>query len=137
MRAIDPTLGRDALGAAVQVRAGGRSQMRPVLSSTSYLMAIEPEAHFGLGDAERFDGITVVWPDGTREEFPGGPADRVMSCVKGEGEPSRGGGRAARRPRAVPCPPVAAGRVAVPSLSPSGRLAQTGPGPVARARSRA
>ncbi len=88
VRAVDPSLGRDALGAAVEVHAGGRGQLRPILSSTSYLMATEPEAHFGLGDAERFEGITVIWPGGAREEFPGGAVDRTVRVVKGGGEGS-------------------------------------------------
>ncbi len=86
VRAVDPELSRAVLGAVVQVRAGGSTQMRPVVSNTSYLMAIEPEVHFGLGAAERFDGITVVWPDGSREEFPSGPADRIVQLLKGEGK---------------------------------------------------
>jgi hypothetical protein len=86
VRAIDPALRRDALGAAVILHAAGRSTLRPVLSGLSYLSAIEPEVHFGLGDAAWFDGITVVWPDGTREAFPGGTADRRIRVLKGQGE---------------------------------------------------
>ena len=86
VRAIDPELKRDALGATVEVRAGGRRQVRPVISSTSYLMAVEPQVHFGLGSAERVEGITVVWPDGTREAFAGGAPDRTVELVKGRGE---------------------------------------------------
>jgi hypothetical protein len=85
VRAVDPELGREVLGAQVRVLAGGRAQMRPILSSTSYLMATEPEAHFGLGDAERFESLTIVWPDGVREEFPGGAADRLVRAVRGRG----------------------------------------------------
>jgi hypothetical protein len=86
VRAIDPELRRDALGAAVIVHAGGRTQLRPVISAFSYLSAVEPEIHFGLDGAQRYDGITVVWPDGTREGFPGGTADRRIRLLKGEGE---------------------------------------------------
>ena len=85
VRAVDPELRRDALGATVLVEAGGRSFMRTVTSSSSYLSAIEPEVHFGLAAAERFERVMVVWPDATRETFPGGEADRVLELRKGEG----------------------------------------------------
>ncbi len=86
VRAVDPALGRDALGALVTIRAGGRSQIRPIVSTVSYLSAVEPVAHFGLGPAARFDGATVVWPDGAREEFAGGAADRRLVLAKGAGK---------------------------------------------------
>ena len=37
----------------------------------------------GLGKAERVDGIRVVWPDGTVEDFPGQAADRAIVLRKG------------------------------------------------------
>ena len=86
VRAIDPSLGRDALGATVIVTAGGRRQLRPVTTAVSYLSAVEPEVHFGLGSAQRFDGITVVWPGGERETFPGGAADRRVRLRRGQGD---------------------------------------------------
>ncbi len=86
VRAIDPALRRDALGAVVVLRAGDRSYVRPVISGLSYLSAVEPAVHFGLGGAARFDGLTVVWPDGTREAFPGGEAGRRIRLLKGQGE---------------------------------------------------
>ncbi len=85
VRAIDPALNRDALGAMVEVRAGERSYVRPVITTYSYLSAGEPEVHFGLGDAVKVDAITVMWPDGTREEFPGGEANRAVEVLKGQG----------------------------------------------------
>ena len=45
----------------------------------------DARAHFGLGTADRFDAIRVLWPDGAEETFPGGPADRVVPLVKGSG----------------------------------------------------
>ncbi len=57
-----------------------------MVSGFSYLSAVEPEVHFGLGEADRFDAVTVVWPDGTRETFSGGAADRRIRLIKGHGE---------------------------------------------------
>jgi hypothetical protein len=84
VRAIDRKLGdRDAYGAEVRVRAGKRSWLRLINPASSFLCSNDPRAHFGLGPAERVDSIEVRWPDGTRETFPGGAADRQITLRKG------------------------------------------------------
>ena len=84
VRAVDPGLGgRDAYGAEVVVRAGGRRWVGLVNPASSYLCSNDPRAHFGLGPVSRVDGLEVTWPDGTREEFPGSAADRVLVLPKG------------------------------------------------------
>ena len=35
-----------------------------------------------------YDKIEVTWPDGKKEAFPGGPADRWLSLTPGTGSPS-------------------------------------------------
>ncbi|MFO0929858.1 MAG: hypothetical protein U0736_23005 [Gemmataceae bacterium] len=32
------------------------------------------------------DALDVLWPDGTRETFPGGKANRVVTLRKGDGK---------------------------------------------------
>jgi hypothetical protein len=66
------------------VRLPGRDRplVRLVNPASSYLCSNDVRAHFGLGPAERVDGIEVVWPDGTRDEFEGGPADREIKLEK-------------------------------------------------------
>jgi hypothetical protein len=99
IRAFDPVLGRDALGTEVRVRAGGRTWVRWLHPAESYLCSSEPRAHFGLGSADRVDAIDVVWPDGTRETFPGCPADQRLELQKGKGSPAKNdlGGSGAHR----------------------------------------
>jgi hypothetical protein len=89
VRAVDPKLQRDAYGAEVRLRAGGRSWVGLIQPAYSYLCSNDPRGHFGLGPAEAVEAIEVTWPDGTREEFPGGPADRVRQLRKGEGRRQR------------------------------------------------
>src|SRR5262249_21154790 len=48
VRAIDPSLKRDAYGAEVTVRAGGRRWVRWINPGYSYLCSNDPRAHFGL-----------------------------------------------------------------------------------------
>jgi hypothetical protein len=85
VRAWDPALKRDAYGAEVRVRAGGREWLRVVNPAQSYLCSGDVLASFGLGPAAEVDAVNVTWPDGARERFPGGPADRALQLRKGEG----------------------------------------------------
>jgi hypothetical protein len=78
---------RDALGARVTIVVGGERRLGIALRSYSYQSSNDPRVHFGLGSRDRVDGIEVMWPDGTREGFPGGEADREIVVRKGEGEP--------------------------------------------------
>ena len=80
------TRGRDALGAQVRVTAGGKQQLAAALAGYSYCSSSDPRAHFGLGASAQYDALEVLWPDGTRERFPGGAADREVRLVQGEGE---------------------------------------------------
>lgn len=86
IRAIDPAHGgRDAYGAEITLEAVGRRWWRLVQPSSSYLVSNDPRAHFGLGSAGTVDRIRVIWPDGTEENFAGGPADRSLVLRKGSG----------------------------------------------------
>jgi hypothetical protein len=86
VRALDPACQRDAYGAEIQVRAGGRTFTAWLHPAESYLCSSEPCAHFGLGAAAQIETIEVLWPDGVREVFPGGPADRRLILRKGSGQ---------------------------------------------------
>lgn len=85
VRAIDPRLNRDAIGAEVRVEAGETTRLRLIHSAESYLSASSPVAHFGLGDANRYEVIRMTWPDGMTETFAGGAADRTIELRRGDG----------------------------------------------------
>ena len=89
VRAIIPKLKRDAYGAEVTVRAGGRDYWRLVNPGYSYCSSNDPRVHFGLGANDQYDTIRVIWPDGAEELFPGGLADRPIELRQGEGTPAR------------------------------------------------
>jgi hypothetical protein len=88
VRAFDPGLKRDAYGAEVRVVAGARTRAAWLHPAESYLCSSEPVSHFGLGQADRVESVEVTWPDGTRETFPGGAADRRVEIRKGKGRPA-------------------------------------------------
>jgi hypothetical protein len=84
IRAVDPAhANRDAYGAEMVIEAGGRRWWRLVQPCLSYMTSHDPRVHVGLGPAESVQSIQVIWPDGTEETFPGGPADRFIVLRKG------------------------------------------------------
>ncbi|MCP3905187.1 MAG: hypothetical protein GY715_16300 [Planctomycetes bacterium] len=85
VRAVDPTLQRDAYGARVIVTAGGRQRHRTINAGYSYASSCDPRAHFGLGEAAAADSIEIRWPDGLVETFPPVPADQVLTLERGTG----------------------------------------------------
>ena len=88
VRVTDPKKGnRDLLGSEVRVRAGGRTWVQVAQPAHSYLCASDPRPLFGLGGAAAYDRIEVTWPDGKREAFPGGAADRWLTLTPGSGNP--------------------------------------------------
>jgi hypothetical protein len=90
VRALDPALQRDAYGAEVRVRAGGREWVRLINPGGSYLCSSDVRAHFGLGPATRVEVIEVTWLGGPTEVFAGGPADRSVVLTRGTGKTQRG-----------------------------------------------
>ena len=88
VRALDPALKRDALGAEIRVRAGEKTRTAWLHPAESYLCSSEPCADFGLGPCERVESVEVLWPDGARETFDGGPADCRRVLRRGEGRPA-------------------------------------------------
>jgi hypothetical protein len=94
----DPAGGnRDAIGAVVTVRAGGRTLTRFLVGGGSYYSAHERRVLVGLGAAGTVDEVAVRWPNaaGTVQRFGPLAADRSYRLVEGEAAP----------PAAV-CPPV-------------------------------
>jgi hypothetical protein len=84
LRVVDPAAGgRDAYGAELVVQAGQRRWWRLVQPCVSYMVTHDPRVHVGLGIAATYDQIQVIWPDGSDEVFPGGPADREVVLRKG------------------------------------------------------
>jgi hypothetical protein len=76
---------RSAIGATVSLSAGGLRQTAAVLSQSSYLSQNDMRLHYGLGAMTRVDRLTVRWPSGVTEVFPGGGVDRVVRLVEGLG----------------------------------------------------
>ncbi|HVK17600.1 MAG TPA: CRTAC1 family protein [Fimbriiglobus sp.] len=75
---------RNAIGARVEVAAGGVRQVRFVVGGGSYLSASDRRVLVGLGPADRADRIVVVWPSGRRQEFRDLPGRLGYRLTEGE-----------------------------------------------------
>ena len=62
---------RDAIGAWVELEAGGVTQRRQIMPTRSYLSQVELPVTFGLGDVDSIDALRITWPDGTSQEIDG------------------------------------------------------------------
>lgn len=60
-----PGLAPMGFGSTVTVTADGSSQVRRLDGCANYLSSNEPSLHYGMGDADAIDEVTVRWPDGS------------------------------------------------------------------------
>ena len=70
-----PAGNRNAIGARLELEAGGRKQIRDVKTASSYLSQNALAVHFGMGKSEKVDRLTVRRL-GRAQVFEGLPADR-------------------------------------------------------------
>src|SRR5262249_18386079 len=76
---------RGALGARVELVAGGQRWTRLVMAAYSFCSSCDTRVHFGLGKVGHLDAIDVTWPDGTRERFDPPEVDRLVTVYQGKG----------------------------------------------------
>lgn len=55
------------IGAEVIAMTNGRAQMRQLYPQSGFIGSDEPVVHFGIGDAEKIDRLTIRWPSGAVE----------------------------------------------------------------------
>lgn len=87
--------GSDALGARVEVVAGGRSLWTQARSASSYLSQSDSVIELGLGEADRVDRVRVWWSGGRMEEFTSLAGDRYHLIREGAGVSQEAGPGAA------------------------------------------
>jgi hypothetical protein len=83
---------RDAIGAVIRVWQGDRVMTRQVQAASGYLSQSSRTIHFGLGDANAFDRVEVVWPGGAKQQIEHAKANAVNEIV----EPDRDSEKAIR-----------------------------------------
>ncbi len=76
LRAQPPN--REAIGARVELEAGGVTQRRQVMPTRSYLSQVERVLTFGLGTSDRVEAVRIVWPDGSEQALQDLEVDRLL-----------------------------------------------------------
>jgi hypothetical protein len=74
-----------AIGARVTVKAGSLTQFDEVRGGASYLSQNDLRLHFGLGDNDKMNEITIRWPNGETETLREVAADFIYTIVEGAG----------------------------------------------------
>jgi len=73
---------RDAIGAKVQLRAGGKTQWRSANGASSYLSYNDTRLHFGLGNELQAEVVEITWPDGSHQQVGPVPANKLLVVHK-------------------------------------------------------
>lgn len=66
-----------ALNAQVTIEYNGQTQIQELTRTRGYLSSSEDKIHFGLGDIDMVDKVTIRWPDNTWDIFENVAADQV------------------------------------------------------------
>jgi enediyne biosynthesis protein E4 len=74
---------RDALGARVEVTAGGKTYIRQCVTDGSYMSASDKRVHVGIGKATTAETVTVHWPSGKKMTVKEVPVNKPFEIKEG------------------------------------------------------
>ena len=83
LRLVGTKSNRDAIGARVTLRAGGKTLIREVNGGNGYAGQSSTVLHFGLG-SDKVDSLEVRWPSGLQEKVSV-PVNRISTMEEGKG----------------------------------------------------
>lgn len=75
---------RTGVGARLVAKTGGHSQTRELYPADTFKSQAPCHVHFGLGDAEKVERLTVHWPSGAVQVFRDLPADRHVILTESD-----------------------------------------------------
>jgi len=85
LRGLPPN--RFAYGAHVVGKAGERVWLADVSPASSYLSSSDPRIHWGLGELNQLDSLSIRWPSGAEQTLTRIDADQILKIVEKEGSP--------------------------------------------------
>jgi hypothetical protein len=83
VRLVGTRSNRDAIGARLTLRAGGREQHR-LVSGGSGFGCLPFEQHFGLGELTRIEALEVRWPSGHLQQLEHPPINQSLRIFEGK-----------------------------------------------------
>ena len=72
----------DAIGAWIELTAGGVTQRRQVMPTRSYISQVELPVTFGLGSESAVESLKVIWPDGSEQTVDVAGVDQQMTVER-------------------------------------------------------
>jgi hypothetical protein len=78
---------RFGLGATITCEAAGRKQAAYLTLARGWLSALEPAVHFGLGDAQQANAVTIRWPSGSVQRLANLQAGHAYTITEPLEEP--------------------------------------------------
>ena len=87
LRLVGKAANRNAIGARVELSAGGITQTRDVLPTRSFLSQVELPVTFGLGENDSIDALRISWPDGTSQSLTAVEIDTTTTIIQPGAEP--------------------------------------------------
>ena len=85
VKCIGTKSNRSAIGTRVRVTLGAHTQMREVMSGSSYYSQSDLRLHFGLGRAAAAEAVEIAWPSGLKETFRDLPARHLYVVQEEKG----------------------------------------------------
>jgi len=85
VRLVGTKSNRDAIGARLTLRAGGRQQVREVSGGTGF-GCLPCEQHFGLSKLTRIDELEIRWPSGLRQQLENLPINDTIRIIEGRSD---------------------------------------------------
>lgn len=84
VKAVGTVSNTSAIGATVMVKTGDIVQMDQITGATSYASQNSLILHFGLGDYEVIDELTIKWPSGIEESYTNLPVNVYFTVTEDE-----------------------------------------------------
>jgi len=81
VRLMQPAPNRDAIGAWIEVHAGGQTQLREMTVGGGHAGGQLGPVHFGLGGVEAAE-VRVTWPDGEAGSWQPVPANQIIEISR-------------------------------------------------------
>ena len=78
IRARGTESNRFGIGSKVRVTSAGRTQLREISPSGSYLSTSDVRLYFGIGAESRIARLEIEWPSGKKQALEDVPADQVL-----------------------------------------------------------
>jgi hypothetical protein len=79
---------RHAIGAKVKLEANRQTFMQEFMPTRGFQSAMHLPLHFGLGEAQSVDKLSVSWPDGTVTVLHNIPADQTLTVDIANAQPA-------------------------------------------------